>query len=85
MATEAAPTLTVYSRAWCHLCEEMIASLREMQASHRFELEIVDIDRAPDLEQRYGEKVPVLAYRGRELCHYVLDRAALTALLAEFR
>lgn len=85
MATEAAPTLTVYSRDCCHLCEEMIASLREMQEDHRFELEIIGVDRVPGLEERYGEKVPVLVYRGRELCHYVLDRAALTALLAEFR
>lgn len=85
MATERAPTLTVYSRTGCHLCDEMIADLRGMQASHRFELEIIDIDGVPGLEERYGERVPLLACRGRELCQYVLDRAAVTALLAEFR
>ena len=85
MSADVAPTLTLYSRNYCHLCDEMIAGLRELQAANRFEFEIIDVDRDPAFEQLYGEKVPVLAYGGRELCHYFLDRAALTALLAEIR
>ncbi len=81
----AVPRLTLYSRNYCHLCDEMIAGLQQLQAGQRFELEIVDVDRDPDLERRYGERVPLLTYRGREVCHYFLDRTAAAALLAEIR
>lgn len=72
--------LTLYSRNYCHLCEEMIAALHLMQADLGFELEIVDVDSAPELERRYGEKVPVLTRGGEEICHYRLD----TAVFAEY-
>ena len=79
------PTLTVYSRNYCHLCEEMIEALRRLQGLARFEIAIVDIDADPELERRHGEKVPVLMHGERELCHFHLDTAAVTAYLADFR
>lgn len=82
---EAAPRLTVYSRTRCHLCEEMIAGLRALQAGNRFEFELVDVDRDPALARRYGQQVPILAYRERELCRYFLDPTVVTAFLAEIR
>ena len=85
MLADAAPRLTLYSRSYCHLCDEMIAGLRKLQAENRFEFDIIDIDRDPIFEQRYGDKVPVLAYRERELCHFFLDRPAVTAFLEEIR
>ena len=75
--------LTVYSRNNCHLCEEMIAGLRELQARFRFELRIVDADGDPELTRRYGASVPVLAHRERELCCHFLDRAAVTEFLGK--
>ena len=82
MATRAeGARLTVYSRTYCHLCEEMIAALRQMQADFDFELEIVDVDSAPELERRYGEKVPVLACGGDEICHYRLEPAVVAEYL----
>ncbi len=84
MPTDAgAPRFTVYSRSYCHLCDEMIAGLRTLQARHRFEITVVDVDGDASLEQRYGELVPVLMHRGRELCHYHLDLPAVTAYLAQ--
>ena len=80
-----ARTLTVCSRGYCHLCEEMIAALRALRGHFDFQLEIVDVDEEPGLEQRYGQRVPVLAHRDRELCHYVLDGPAVTASLSKFR
>lgn len=78
-----APSLTVYSRSYCHLCDEMLAALRPLQARHGFELRVIDVDSDPQLEARYGELVPVLTHGERELCHYRLDAAVLTAYLAE--
>jgi thioredoxin-like negative regulator of GroEL len=84
MATEAIPALTVFARPYCHLCDDMIAGLRRLQATRHFEFAVVDVDDDPLLEARYGERVPVLAGGGRELCHYFLDGAAVTAFLAQF-
>ena len=75
-------TLTVYSRHHCHLCDEMIAALREMQGRFRFGLDLVDVDGDPQLARLYGERVPVLAHGGRELCHHRLDIEAVAAYLA---
>lgn len=77
------PVLTVYSRSYCHLCDDMIAGLQALQARHRFELRVEDVDSTPELERRYGELVPVLMHGERELCHYHLDAAAVTAYLAQ--
>ena len=77
--------LTVYSRADCHLCEEMIEALRSLQGLVHFEIAVIDVDSDPELERRFGEKVPVLMHGARELCHYRLDFAAVTAYLSEFR
>ena len=78
-------TFTVYSRDYCHLCEEMIAGLEELQSRFRFELAMVDVDGDPELKTRYGEHVPVLAHGDRELCRHQLEVAAVTAYLMEIR
>ena len=85
METDARVKLTVYSRAYCHLCDEMIGALRKLQGPFQFDIEVVDVDGDPELERRYGEKVPVLMHRERELCHYRLEPAAVTAYLSNFR
>jgi len=78
-------TLTVYSRSYCHLCQEMIEALHSLQGLHRFRIVVVDVDSDPALEQIHGERVPVLMHGERELCHYRLEPAAVTAYLANFR
>jgi thioredoxin reductase (NADPH) len=82
MATEP-PRLTVYSRAYCHLCDELIAGLHALQARFSFSVEIVDVDAAPELEARFGEDVPVLMHGDKELCRHVLTPALVTDYLAE--
>lgn len=87
MAAAAAdgPKLTLYSRRYCHLCDEMIAGLHGLQAGFCFRLDVVDVDSDPALERRFGERVPVLVHDGEELCHYRLDAAIVTALLSKIR
>ena len=79
------PQLTIYSRTDCHLCDDMISGLHELQARFRFDLEVIDVDRHPALETRYGEDVPVLVHGGRELCRHRLNIAFITDYLADFR
>jgi thiol-disulfide isomerase/thioredoxin len=75
--------LTMYSRTYCHLCEDMRQELESLKTQLEFELEIVDIDSAPALEQRYGELVPVLLHGEHEICHYHLDGSALAGYLRQ--
>ena len=77
--------LTLYGRRYCHLCDDMQAALDELAADFRFTVDFVDVDTAEALEARYGSRVPVLAHGDTELCHYFLDRSAVTAYLAAFR
>lgn len=70
------------SREYCHLCADMIAALRKLQGLRDcFDLDIVDVDRDAALEERYGERVPVLLADGEEICHYRLDPESLDAHL----
>jgi glutaredoxin len=79
------PKLTVISRAYCHLCEEMMTTLRQFQGRYDFEIEVVDVDRDPKLEEKWGDKVPVLLDGERELCHYYLDLEAVDARLSRMK
>jgi glutaredoxin len=73
--------ITVYSRQYCHLCDEMLNALHALQVDLSFEVEIVDVDDDSELERRYGELVPVLTLRDEIICHYHLDVAKLRAKL----
>jgi thioredoxin reductase (NADPH) len=75
----------VLSRAYCHLCHDMVAALGPLGVTWPFELRIIDVDADPALEARYGDLVPVLLAGDREICHYHLDYAALHAYLTEIQ
>ena len=75
---------TLYSRSWCHLCEDMLAALRALaQPGQSFEIAVIDVDADPALEARFNELVPVLYgdLAEPELCHYFLDEAAVRAYI----
>jgi hypothetical protein len=75
--------LRVYGRSYCHLCDDMVAALRRMQSELDFKFEVLDVDAHPDLERRFGERVPVLVDpRDEEICHYWLDEDAVRRRLA---
>ena len=73
--------VTIYTRAGCHLCEEAERVVREAQADGGFRLELVDIDRDPELVCRYGVRVPVVAVDGEELYEYEVPPDLLRARL----
>ncbi len=71
------PALTVVTRHGCHLCEDMLAQLRQLQQEQGFELQLRDVDSEPALFQAYHDKVPVLLGEVGEICRYYLDPVAL--------
>jgi len=79
------PKLTLLSRLYCSLCDDLIAALEQFQGRYDFDIEVVDVDRHPRLEEKWGDKVPVLLDGDREICHYFLDVDAVDARLARMK
>ncbi|MEM9056497.1 MAG: glutaredoxin family protein [Pseudomonadota bacterium] len=79
--TDAAPDLILYSRAGCHLCDDMLDDVEQACRGTGLTLSVVDIDTDAQLVERYGERVPVLHDGTRELCAVRFDAAALDTLL----
>ena len=81
---------TLYSRSYCHLCDDMLAALQALQSPRRpFTVAVIDIDAAAAAGdavplQRFDELVPVLFgdLQAPELCHYFLDEVAVRNWLA---
>jgi hypothetical protein len=69
----------LYGRRYCHLCEEMLAALRALDAG--LAPEVLDVDADPALEARYGEHVPVLMLGDVELSRHRLDAERVRAYL----
>lgn len=73
---------TLYSRSYCHLCEDLLDALRAFMAREGLacKVDVIDVDAEPALVERFDELVPVLLGddpAGPEICHYFLDEAAL--------
>ena len=68
----------LYTRIGCHLCEEMEHEVSLLESKLNFKTEIIAINDNKPLEERYGAKVPVLAYGNDSICEYVLDEEALS-------
>lgn len=74
--------VTLYSRSYCHLCDDFLAAMEVSVAAGVITVRIVDVDCDPALETRYGDRVPVLALSGEEICEHLFDPARLREVLA---
>jgi hypothetical protein len=81
--------LTLLTRAYCHLCDDMRAALAPIAQRANARVVELDVDADAALEETYGELVPVLLLGsvgdGRELCRYRLDAQRVTEALAGVR
>ena len=76
------PTIVLYSRPDCHLCDEARAGLERMRdQGAEFELRELDIDSDDELLKAYLERIPVIAVDGVEICELGLDAGAVRAVL----
>jgi glutaredoxin len=71
------PTVTLYGKPGCHLCDDARAVVERLRAERQFELVEVDVTLDPLLYRHYGERIPVLALDGEELFEHFVDRDAL--------
>lgn len=75
------PTVVLYSRESCHLCESFLSALQALQAEYTFELQLCDIDQDPVLRERYNADVPVLTLNDVEICRHFFDEAAFRSAI----
>jgi glutaredoxin len=52
--------VSVYSRSNCHLCEVALEVISEIRKEVEFTLTKILIDGNSELEEKYGEQVPVI-------------------------
>jgi glutaredoxin len=71
------PTLTLYSRPGCHLCDDARVALERVRARAPFALREVNIETDDSLLRRYLERIPVVALGDEELFDFFVDEAAL--------
>lgn len=72
------PTVKLYTRQGCHLCDDAHALL----ARHGLAPVLVDIDADPTLRERYNECVPVVEIDGKERFRGRVNEFLLQRLLA---
>ncbi len=76
------PVLIVYYRDGCHLCEQVVASLFQLQAELGYEIKQIDIDADPVLREKYNVDVPVVTYKGDVIFYHFFDEVELRKSLA---
>ncbi len=73
--------VTLYSRPGCHLCDDARAIIARVCAEVGESFDEVDIESDGDLEDRFGEEVPVTFVDGRQHDFWRVDEARLRAAL----
>jgi hypothetical protein len=84
---------TLYSRSYCHLCDDMRVALEQLVATVPHRIDVIDIDQHENLVAQFDELVPVLfaaslaqssqGQVGQQLCHYFLDHDKVKAFCDE--
>jgi hypothetical protein len=75
-------TLVLLMRPECGLCESMLAQLEALRAEYPLPpIQVVNVDSDPELQRRYGLKIPVLMMERVPICAVRLDRQELLRAL----
>ena len=77
-----APSVILYSRRACGLCDEARATILAERDRRDFRFREVLIDGDDELERCHGMRVPVVEVNGVEVFEYMVDAAGLRSLLA---
>jgi glutaredoxin len=76
------PTVVLYGRPDCHLCDEARRGLLELRSDGLdFELEEIDIDADDGLQRRFMERIPVIELDGEIVSELWLDADGIRARL----
>lgn len=78
----------LYSRSYCHLCDDMLQALQAMSGEYPFTVEVIDVDSDEALVAQFDELVPVLFGQkdgagAMQLCNYFLDEVKVREFLTQ--
>ena len=76
------PTVVLYGRRGCCLCDEAREMLERLLGRHEFTLHERDIDEDDQLLRRYLERIPVITIDGVERFELVIDEPELGRAVA---
>jgi glutaredoxin len=75
------PTVRMYSRPGCHLCDEAREMILALRARVPFAFEDVDVSGDDELELAYGIRIPVVLVDAEERFEIAVDEEELEAVL----
>ena len=65
----------------CSLCDKAKAALDVVAKESGLAFTVVDVDEDPDLDDRYGMRIPVLSIDGADVLEGRIDAAAIRRVL----
>lgn len=80
-----APSVVLYTKQGCHLCEVARALLLSLQRTIPFNLQPRDIEGDEDLERRFMLEIPVVEVDGEVVCTGQVDLEAVRAAVNHAR
>lgn len=77
----------LYSRSYCHLCDDLLEALQTLSGEYPFIVEVIDVDTDEKLAVQFDELVPVLFGQKNgagavQLCTHFLDEVKVREFLA---
>lgn len=69
--------IDIYSRPGCHLCDEAKDVIERVQRRLGFAVRVINIEDRPELEQAYGQEIPVVFINGNKAFKYHVTEAEL--------
>ena len=77
--------VTIFGRTGCHLCENVVNSLEPLAEPLQFKITEKLIDGDKELEDLYGQLIPVIHIDGKYFSHFRLDVDEFKAFLEKHR
>lgn len=74
--------MVIYGGKNCLLCEEAKEAAEAVLSTHGLTWTHVDVRKDPALDALYGERIPVLVFRGEELAFGKISAADLARLVS---
>ena len=75
----------IISRHGCHLCEIAELVVKEVKREIDFDLAIRYVDEDKDLNEKYGEEVPVTLINGERHDYFKVDRDRFRNAISRLR
>ena len=76
------PTVTLFTRKGCHLCEKAKEVIDDLQKKIDFTYEECDIEKKEEWTEHYGLMIPVVLINGKEIQYGQIDGETLSKAFA---